>query len=79
MNDTTAGDAVDAIDADAVRELVDYLADRIDLATLVQRLGRIARAHEAAGRARAAIQAASLYLAFVSQSAERSVVAVMRD
>ena len=63
MNDNTADDP---LDADAVQDLVDYLADRIDLATLVARLRKSAQAHEAAGRADAAVRAASLYLAFVS-------------
>ena len=66
MNDNTADDP---LDADAVQDLVDYLADRIDLATLVARLRKSAQAHEAAGRADAAVRTATLYLAFVSQLA----------
>ena len=69
MNDTAAGWPADTIDAHAVRNLVDYLADRIDLVTLVARLRKSAQAHEAAGRADAAVRAATLYLAFVSQLA----------
>ena len=69
MNDAAAGWPADTIDAHAVRHLVDYLADRIDLATLVARLRKSAQAHEAAGRADAAVRTATLYLAFVSQLA----------
>ena len=72
MNDAAEGGPAGTLDAQAVRDLVDYLADRIDLVTLVARLRKSAHAHEAAGRADAAVRAASLYLAFVSLLAEHT-------